>query len=856
MKAIRLRCESLINPTGIDICKPVLSWNCQDGVKQTAYHIIAKDDQDRILLDTGAVASSSMSMKWPGEDIPMQTKVIWSVQLMDENGKTGPWSCAEFETGRNNWPAEWITGNYRVNKKHRYPVDCFKKTFTCSNVSKARFYITACGVYEARINGIKAGNFYLAPGITDYRKRIQYQTYNVTDLLKEGSNEITVSLGDGWYRGSVGAWGLKNQYGFITKFSAILEITDTDGNIQVVKTDDSWSWSNDGPIRFADNKDGEIVIAGMEPSYGDHAKTTLCSITPCASNNVPIVEHDPLTCSLIITPCGKTVLDFHQNIAGYVHFALNAHKGQKIFLRFGEMLDENGELTLKNIQCSNKKITTPLQQVDYTCKDGLNEYRTTFAIFGFQYVEVTADMPVHPENFEAVPVSSNLIRTGTFSSSNPLLDRFVEATAWSTRNNCADIMTDCPTRERHGWTGDAQIFFSTAACLFDFAAFSKKYLRDIYDWQKDNGKLPQIVPPGGIDFYMNVMHGSVGWADAGIIIPYEFAELFNDDSILEEYYDRMKKYAQFMISRCGKWGGPYAEHISIDKQYRKYLVNCGQSYGEWAEPTDVNVMKWTDFASPHPEVSTAYTAHMMDLMMKVATKLNRTEDLPLYQEYAQGCRKAYQALVSTEKYSLDTDRQAQLVRPLAFDLLNESQKDYAKKRLIQALDHYDWRIGTGFLSTPLILDVLCDINPEYAYRLLENEKMPGWLYMSKNGATTIWESWEGTQAQGGIASLEHYSKGAVIRWLFDTMCVIQIDGENHFTLHPVPGGHFTYANAEYNSVFGHITSSWKKNENGMTFTFVIPSNTEAHVILPDSSEHDINTGTHTFTIRQEVTNEH
>ena len=222
MKAIRLRCESLINPTGIDICKPVLSWNCQDGVKQTAYHIIAKDDQDRILLDTGAVASSSMSMKWPGEDIPMQTKVIWSVQLMDENGKTGPWSCAEFETGRNNWPAEWITGNYRVNKKHRYPVDCFKKTFTCSNVSKARFYITACGVYEARINGIKAGNFYLAPGITDYRKRIQYQTYDVTDLLKEGSNEITVSLGDGWYRGSVGAWGLKNQYGFITKFSAIL----------------------------------------------------------------------------------------------------------------------------------------------------------------------------------------------------------------------------------------------------------------------------------------------------------------------------------------------------------------------------------------------------------------------------------------------------------------------------------------------------------------------------------------------------------------------------------------------------------------------------------------------------------
>ena len=452
-----------------------------------------------------------MRNRWGGAPVPPKTKVLWKVRLWDETDSVGDWAEATFETGINTWSAKWITGDYTVNKKVRYPVDCFRKNFRSENVMKARLYITSCGLYEAKLGGQKIGDFCMAPGHTDYRKRVQYQTYDVTALLQDGENALTVQLADGWYRGSCGAWGLKNQYGTETKLLAQLELTRADGSVQTIATDESWEWSNDGPIRFADNKDGEVVNANNVPSYQEKAKVTSHPVTPTASNNVPVTEHERLKAKRITTPSGKTVLDFGQNIAGYAEFTVTAHAGQIIKLRFGELLDENGEFTQKNIQCSSKKITTPLQQVIYTCKEGENHYKTTFAIFGFQYVLVETDAAFQPENFTAIAVYSDMERTGFFESSNALLDKFVENTVWSAKNNHADLPTDCPTRERHGWTGDAQIFFNTAAYLFDYAPFAQKYMRDVYDWQKNDGKLPQIAPYGGVDFYMSFMDGSVGW---------------------------------------------------------------------------------------------------------------------------------------------------------------------------------------------------------------------------------------------------------------------------------------------------------------------------------------------------------
>ena len=849
MKAIRLKIEYLTSPIGIDLSSPRLFWNCEGGVKQTAYEIQATDDKGNVLWQTGKVQSSAMWCAWGAAPVAPKTMVIWKVRLWDENDTCGDWQGSTFETGMDTWKAKWITGNYHVNPVKRYPVDCFRKCFEVENIAKARLYITACGVYEAKLNGQRCGGFILAPGVTDYCKRVQYQTMDVTSLLQNGANQLTVQLADGWYRGSCGAWGLKNQYGTQTKLLAQLEITQKDGSLQTIVTDESWDWSNDGPIRFADNKDGEIYDAILQPTYGGKAKRTNHKVIPSASNNVPVLEHEHFEAKKIITPSGKTVLDFGQNIAGYISFCVHAKAGQKIRLLFGEMLDQDGEFTQKNIQLSMGKKTTPLQKVEYTCKEGCNKYKTTFAVFGFQYMQVEADFAIDAADFTAIAVYSDLEQIGFFDCSHKLMNKLVDATVWSAKGNHLDVPTDCPTRERHAWTGDAQIFFETAGYLFDFASFSRKYLQDVYDWQRRNGRLPHIVPDGGADFYMWPMNGSVGWSDIGVIYPWKYQKFYRDESLLKAYYPSMVKYAKFMIRRCGKRMPIFGERIKLSKENQKYFVNLGQSYGEWSEPADIGVFQWTDFCAPHPEVSTAYTAYVMGLMAQAAEKYGTQEELALFRQYHEGCKRAYQELITTNYYPLDTDRQACLVRPLALDLLTEEQSAFAKKRLQKALENYNWRLGTGFLSTPLILDVLAQIDIQAAYRLLENEQIPGWLAMPKLGATTIWESWEGpyNQQGAGAGSLNHYSKGAVCAWFFTTICGICMDGENHFLIAPHPGGSLTHAKALYDSLYGRVESKWEKTPSGYTFTVTIPANCEAVVCLPDGSTHDQTAGTVTYT---------
>lgn len=852
MEAIRLKTEYLTNPLGIDMKMPRLFWNCQSGLTQTAYRIIAETD-GKTVWDSGKVLSRQMAgIPYP-QPLVSRQRVDWRVRLWDENDHPGEWSkTAFFEMGfldSSDWRGKWITGNYRVDKKRRYPVDCFRRYVEISkDVRRARLYITACGLYEARVDGKKVGGFCLAPGHTDYRKRIQYQTYDVTDLLTPGRHRAEIQLADGWYRGSCGAWGLKNQYGTETKLLAQIEIFYEDGCKDTLVTGSTWDWSNDGPIRFADNKDGEIVEAFRIPSYGGKAKVTSCDVIPCASNNVPVTEHECFHPVITKAPDGKLLLDFGQNIAGYAAFSFNAEEGQQLTLRFGEMLDEAGNLTLKNIQCSNKKVTTPLQEIDYICKAGRNDYRTTFAVFGFRYAEADTELELSPEDVTAVAVYSDMAQTGFFESSNDLLNRFVDCTVWSAKGNSLDVPTDCPTRERHGWSGDAQIFFNTAGYLLDYAAFARKYVRDLYDWQRPNGCLPQIAPSGGVDSYMNAMNGSVGWADAGVLIPYRFWKLFGDDSLIREHWESMAGYAKFMIDRCGKWT-PLRHSLRLKGDAKRYIVNFGQSYGEWAEPADVYPNHWTNMVLPHPEESTAYTAYVMGCMTEIAAHLGKSEEQAVYAQYRDGCTAAYQELVRLlPEHSLDTNRQAKLVRPLYMKLLDQKQTDFARKRLHAAMEHYGWRLGTGFLSTPFILDVLAETDIESAYRLLENEEMPGWLFMPKNGATTIWESWEGTQAQGGIASLNHYSKGALCEWLFGTMCGIRVEGENHFAIAPRPGGHFSCAKAVYDSVYGRVESGWKRTKEGTEFYVSIPAGCTARVCLPDGRGVDQCTGEQNYFI--------
>ncbi|MBO4540834.1 MAG: family 78 glycoside hydrolase catalytic domain, partial [Bacilli bacterium] len=783
MRIVNIKTEYLKNPLGIDAIHPVLTWNLEgeDIRFQKAFEILYRINEGE--RKTVQKESSSTHYEFE-EELKSRDRVSYRIRVQNEVGQWSEESEEQsFSIGllkKTDWSAKWVYGDYPVSKKKRYPVDCFRKEFAIESLPKATLYITSLGIYEAYLNGKKVGNAVLAPGSTDPRKRVQYDTYDVSDLLKQGKNEIVILLADGWYRGSIGAKGFTYVFGKNTMVMAELELQ----NEETIITDESWSWSNDGPFEFADLKDGEVVDFNKTPSF--QGKVRLGSykgeITSSNNSHVIVISQKEAT-RCFVSKTGKKVYEFANNVAGNIHLKAKGKKGSRLHLVLGEMLDEQDDVSLKNVQCIRKGKKTPLQEIVLTLKEGENEYESKFFYGGFRYAEILEGEGIEILEIHQLAISTEMDEVSSFECSHPLINTFYENTIRSCRSNFVDIPTDCPTRERMGWTGDSQIIFDTASYLFDSHAFFRKHVKDIYDRQDKNGRLPQIAPYSAEDWFMDVMNGSVGWADAGVLIPYRMYLRYGDIRILKDHYDDMVRYAKFMIRRCGRAKGLYAIYakpLHLSKENKKYGVNTGQSYGEWAEPNDVKAFVWTDFAMPHPEESMAYTSYILSLMVEISHLLGREEDIALFQEYAEGVKRAYQELVSKPNFSLDTDRQCKQVRPLYFGLLNDEQKAFAEKRLLEALDHYRWRLGTGFLSTPFILYVLEKIDPEYAYKLLLNEEMPGWLYMAKENTGTIWEGWEGPNAQQGISSLNHYSKGAVVEWLFSSMLGIKIEGENEF----------------------------------------------------------------------------
>ena len=441
MRAIRLRTEYLHNPIGIGDKKPRFYWNCEGGEKQTAYEIIAVCNGKEI-FHTGKVVSDAMThIPYDGEPLQSRDIVTWKVRLWDEKDQLGEWSSATFEMGlleESDWLAKWISGDYKPKKKERYPVDCFKKEFQAEKeIKKVRLYASARGLYDVCINGSRLTDFILAPGMTDYRKRIQYQTYDVTGLLQE-KNTLELRLADGWYRGSSAAYGATNVYGSQTSLIAQLEIDYRDGTHQVIATDQTFAWSNDGSIRFADLKDGEVFDARKKPSYQGKAVEIKDSAKNKphlqASGNVSVREKETFQPKLLIAKDGTKVLDFGQNIAGYMAFSIQGKQGQKLVLKCGEILDKTGRVDLSGVQETRpaegwsqiglmKKLmgapikgateVTPKQEITFICSGNEDSYKTSFAVFGFRYAEIETDMVIRPENFTAIAVYSDM--TGEMS---------------------------------------------------------------------------------------------------------------------------------------------------------------------------------------------------------------------------------------------------------------------------------------------------------------------------------------------------------------------------------------------------------------------------------------------------------
>ena len=842
MKATQLRVDYLKEPLGLGNPSPRFYWNCEGGLKQTAYQIVVKV-KGETLWNSGKVESNSMThIPYCGRLLRSRERVQWSIKLWDEDGNGGEIVSSWFEMGLlegKDWNAKWITGDYKPDPKNRYPVDHFRKTFMLDQkIKSARLYASARGIYDVTINGQRIEDFILAPGMTDYRKRIQYQTYDVTNLL-DWNNTLDIRLADGWYRGSSAAYGVVNVYGTQTSVIAQLEITYEDGSIQSICTDESWNWCNDGPIRFADLKDGEIYNAEMKPSFSGKSKVVDAPKAPLvASDNVPVREKERFSAKLL----KNNVLDFGQNIAGYLEFTVKGKPGQVIKLVCGEVLDKDGNVDLSGIQetrpvggwnqvtlikklltnqISGENDPTPWQQISFTCSGGEDHYKTSFAIFGFRYTQIVTKAEIDPAAFTAIAVYSDMEQTGDFTCSNKLVNKLLQNTRWSMKGNFLELPTDCPTRERLGWTGDAQIFFDTGAYLMDTSAFFRKWMVDMADAQNKNGLLPAVLPYQGVDMMYNATGSSVGWADAVYLIPYRYYQRFGDKTILEKTWPMVEKYANYLMKNLGMRDKKEAK----GNPHNAYTYEKGIHLGEWLEPEEFRDKVYGTQAK-HPEECTAYLYYSMVTIGEMATILGKTEIASRCAEIAGGAKEAYNALF-VKTGTLNTTRQAKLVRPLALGLLDGEDKTAAQKQLKSAVEFYRHRVGTGFLSTPFILPVLSEAGEtETAYKMLENTEKPGWLGEILDGATTVWENWEGNLSQN------HYSPGAVCQWLFEGVAGIQVVGENRFRIAPVPGGTLTHAKASYLSPYGLVESGWEKTDSGIKYTVSIPANTMADVVLP------------------------
>ena len=857
MKAERLRANGLGNPLGLEHSSPTLSWICEDGIRQTAYEIEMKVG-DKPVWQSGTVSSGAMSAV-PGYEAKSRERVTWRIRLRDENDHPGEWSEAWYERGLavGDWRAKWIDPEPKKRPKGRRPASVLRKRFDCPPFDaarhSARLYITAHGLYVARLNGVRVGKDVLMPGTADYRTRMPYQIYDVTDLLRPGENELTVTLGDGWYRGSVGVDRLTNYYG---DRLALLCQLEADGRPILVSGED-WEASQSGPTRENDLQLGEVYDArrGRMEEIADWHPVAVKKFgydTLVSAENLPVREHERFPGRILRTPDGNTVIDFGQNLAGYTELRVNARAGQKIELWHGETLDEQGNFTQANFQPGprNKNGGIP-QKLTYICRDGVNVWKPDFTIFGFRYAKLATDCDLSDAEFTAVAVYSDMRETARFSCGNPDVNRLFENCLWSMKSNFCFIPTDCPTRERAGWTGDAGVFAPTALMLMDSAPVLKNWLAELRRTQRGNGPVENIAPvnnTGGL--LSKLLRGSAGWGDASVLVPRAVWEATGDLSALRENYGMMTNWLRFTEKRARR-----TRRRNRKNPWKKYLVDRGFHFGEWIEPdvSNLETMK-KNLSEGAPEVATAYFSHSARLVSRAASLLGHEDDATRFGKLADGAREAYR-FTSTNDGRIESGRQAAYVRPIAFGLLGEEETKTAADTLAELVKNNGYKLNTGFLSTPHLCRVLAEHgHVETAYRVLLGTDCPGWLYAVRHGATTEWESWDGVREDGTVHdSFNHYAFGAVAGWLLDGVCGIRLK-EGRLTICPRPHPSLGHAAGEWDSPIGTIQCAWEYGGgDALTVTVRIPANTKAEVLLPGMPDGRAATalpGEHTYTIRQ------
>lgn len=701
--------------------------------------------------------------------------------------------------------------------------------------------ISALGIYKAYINGQELDEQVFLPGRTSYSYRVQYQQYEVTDKLQKGNNTLAIVLANGWYKK-------------VPKLFAGLYDMD-DKEVQQEKlVKGIWKAYTQGPLQFNDMKLGEIYDARKEmrqwtlPQYDDASwdkvKETKFEgeLIPHEGEKILEQEHF-LPKEILYTPNGDTVIDFGQNIAGYMKFTVTGTMGTTVKMVYGETLDQNGNFTQSNLTFSksNKTGNYP-QTIQYTLKEGKQSYKPQASVHGFRYVKLE-NWPeeARKDNFEALAVYSNLKRTGSFTCSNTEINQLLDNIRWSAKGNFLDIPTDCPTRERAGWTGDAMVYCEAATYQMDTRKFYRKWLKDVILEQREDGRIRNIVPDGGMPSFMD---GAAGWSDVIVKLPWIMYQFYDDSDILKMAYPAIKKHVSFMEHRAQKrkWWN-YKE-----KEYSKYLIDCGFHWGEWLEPgTNMPELALKGFLSPDMEVASAYYAWSVGKVAEIAELLGEKEDAKKYAAQYTAIRNAYRKKFLPNG-KLESARQCKYVRPIALHLVEENAGVPMAEKLNEMVIKNNYCIGTGFLSTPHILNVLTDYGyAATAYKMIENRKMPGWLYEVEKGATTIWENWCGIDENNVPRnSLNHYSPGAIVSWFYSRCAGIRPlrPGFQKVLIQPIPGGNLQWICCSYDSVGGKIKVHWEHINRMFRLNVETPAPTV--VRLPDGEQYEVEKGEHSF----------
>lgn len=734
------------------------------------------------------------------------------------------------------WRAEWIQPGGEEDVSQSQPCPLLRREFELDKkIASARVHVSSLGLYELFLNGSRVGDQLFTPGWTSYKKRLQYQTYDVSSLLQKGKNAAGVILGDGWYRGFLG-WGTKrNVYGEKLALLLQIRVVYEDGSSETLTTDASWKGST-GPILESDIYNGETYDARLEKDGWNEAEFDDRNWLPVDTVDInkdiltaaygppvrKIAEIKPV--EILKTPEGDTVFDMGQNMVGWVRIEAQGPKGSAVSLRHGEVLTEKGNFYTANLRAAQQRIR-------YVLKGGGKEtFEPHFTFQGFRYVCVD-EFPGEPglDSLTGIVIHSDMDPTGEFTCSDPLINQLQHNIQWGQKGNFLDVPTDCPQRdERMGWTGDAQVFARTACFNMDTASFFTKWLRDLAADQFDSGSIPHVVP----DVLGN--GGSSAWADAGVIVPWTLYLCYGDRRILDEQYASMKAWVEYMRRNAGE----------------NFLWTRGFHYGDWLA-FNTTRSDYPGATTAKDLIATAYFAHSTDILSKTAAVLGKDDDAAAYRQLFENIKKAFGEEYITPNGRLSSDTQTAYALALAFDLVDEAIRDNAAQKLAEDVRRFK-HITTGFVGTPLICFVLSENGyPDLAYMLLNRKEYPSWLYPITKGATTIWERWDGIKQDGtfqdaGMNSFNHYAYGAVGDWLYRFVAGIEIDvkhpGYKHILIAPHPGGGLSSASAKLKSMYGDIESSWMIEEGIFRLAVEVPPNTTAEVLLPGADFKDVREG--------------